>query len=213
MKEHELYKQISKQMRSLELLKNSKLPHNMELQEAKKLLEMERNQMFIDEMNRLQTEIDFKESKINPRKTHEIPDYDEQYRKFVIELENKKMQNRKAIRTEPFTLRAASRTRKSSVNKVDVKFNRSNSSMSRLNKSLSQSMDSLPIKYTESQRLRESLNKGKIDDIVRKEMQKEHIEKIKKIRMKKLHSQIQDKAHYDPKMVEKSIERQTRKLK
>ena len=74
-------------------------------------------------------------------------------------------------------------------------------------------MDSLPIKYTESQRLRQSLNKGKIDDIVKKEMQKEHIEKIKKIRMKKLHDQIQDKAHYDPTMVNKSIDRQTRKLK
>ena len=31
--------------------------------------------------------------------------------------------------------------------------------------------------------------------------------------MKKLHDQIQEKAHYDPTEVNKSIERQTRKLK
>lgn len=134
MKENELYKQINKQMRSLELLKKSKLPHNMEMQEAKKLLEIERNQMFINEINRLQKEIDIKESKINKRKTHEIPDYDELYKKFTIELENKKNQNRKHIKTAPFVLRAASRNRKSidQRNQSDIKLNRSSSSMSRL---------------------------------------------------------------------------------
>lgn len=134
MKENELYKQINKQMRSLELLKKSKLPHNMEMQEAKKLLEIERNQMFINEINRLQKEIDIKESKINKRKTHEIPDYDELYKKFTIELENKKNQNRKHIKTAPFVLRAASRNRKSidQSNQSDIKLNRSSSSMSRL---------------------------------------------------------------------------------
>jgi hypothetical protein len=134
MKENELYKQINKQMRSIELLKQSKLPHNMEMQEAKKLLEMEQNQMFIDEINRLQKEIDIKEAKINQRKTHEIPDYDEQYRKFTVELENKKNKNRKHIKTEPFVLRAVNRTRKgfNQSNQSNIKLNRSNSSMSRL---------------------------------------------------------------------------------
>lgn len=56
-------------------------------------------------------------------------------------------------------------------------------------------------------------NRGKMDDIIKKELQQEHIEKIKKIKMKKLHDQIQEKAHYDPTEVNKSIERQTRKLK
>ena len=41
----------------------------------------------------------------------------------------------------------------------------------------------------------------------------EHIEKMKKLRMKKLHEKIQETANYDPTEVEKNIERQTRKLK
>lgn len=134
MKENELYKQISKQMRALEMLKKSKLPQNMELLEAKKLLEMEQDQMFANEMNRLQKEIDMKESKINKIKTHEIPDYDECYRKFIIELENRKNQNRKNIVPQPFVLRAESRTRKKTEtnNQSNIKLNRSSSSMSRL---------------------------------------------------------------------------------
>ena len=55
--------------------------------------------------------------------------------------------------------------------------------------------------------------RSKMEDDIKKELQQEHIEKIKKLRMKKLHGQIQETAHYDPSEVNKNIERQTRKLK
>ena len=42
MQESELYKQIKSQMRALELLRQSKLPHNMELQNEKKQAEEEK---------------------------------------------------------------------------------------------------------------------------------------------------------------------------
>ena len=49
--------------------------------------------------------------------------------------------------------------------------------------------------------------------MVRKELQKEHIEKIKKLKEKKLHEQIQDKINYNPKEVSKNFDRQARKLR
>ncbi len=129
-------------MRAIELLNQSKLPHNMELLEEKKLLEIERNQLFIDEMNRLQRELSEKEKHNSSiRKTHQVPDYDELYKKFTIEMETKKAVNRKNTRTVPFVLKSASRTgcrkgcaHKDHLNQSQVKFNRSNSSMSRLSK-------------------------------------------------------------------------------
>ena len=133
LKEQELYKQINKQMRSLELLKQSKMPHNLELQQNKKLLEMERNEFFIREMNRLQKEVENKETKKNDLKTHEVPDYDELYKKFVIDMEKKKAGNRKSIKVEPFVLRAASRTRNKAQNsEIEMKRMNRSSSMSRL---------------------------------------------------------------------------------
>lgn len=220
-KEQEMYKQIQRQMRALEMLKESKLPNNMGLMEEKKLLEMERNQLFMTEMNRMHKELNDKElQQANLRKNHDVPDYDEQYKNFTIQLEKRKAFNRKNTKAAPFQLRSASRTscRKACATveakpRREAAMNRSNSSMSRLNRSVSQSMDSLPIKYTESQRLRESTNKNKLNEVVRKEMQQEHIEKMKSIRMKKLHDQIKEKSNYVPNEVEKNIERQTRKLK
>jgi hypothetical protein len=49
--------------------------------------------------------------------------------------------------------------------------------------------------------------------MVKKELQQEHIEKMKKLKEKKLHEQIQEKIKYDPKEIDKKLERQTRKLK
>lgn len=57
LQESELYKQIKNQMRALELLRQSKLPHNMELQNEKKILEDEKQQFFINEMNKLQRQM------------------------------------------------------------------------------------------------------------------------------------------------------------
>ena len=135
-----MYKQINKQIRALELLKQSKLPHNMELMEEKKLLEIERNQLFLAEMNRLHREMKEKESKnVSMRKSHDVPDYDDMYKKFTIELETRKAVNRKNTKSAPFVLRSASRTscRKScamSHSQSQIGLNRSSSSMSRLSK-------------------------------------------------------------------------------
>jgi hypothetical protein len=96
-------------------------------------------------------------------------------------------------------------------------------------------MDAFPTKSTQSQLLRESVNKlvyliciskkkiinnlnfylnrEKMNEIVRQELQKEHIEKMKRLKEKKLHEQIQEKIKYNPKEIDKKLERQTRKLK
>ena len=106
-------------MRALELLRQSKLPHNMELQNEKKQLEEEKNQFFIKEMNKLQRQMAKKESKkarSTRRHSHDVPDYDSLYKKFIVELENKKNQNRKHVRAEPFVLETASRTRNCNEN-------------------------------------------------------------------------------------------------
>ncbi|CAF1013326.1 unnamed protein product [Brachionus calyciflorus] len=218
MKELELYKQLKNQMRALELLKNSKMPNNMALYEEKKKLEQERAKLYIKEMSKLQKKVDqslkkraTSATKSRKQKTHDVPDFDAMYRKFVIELETRKAENRKNTKAEPFLLLTESRTR--AKNDEESKNIKRSNSMSRLNKSLSMSMDAFPIKYTETQKLRESITKDKLNDMVRKELQKEHIEKIKKLKEKKLHEQIQDKINYNPKEVSKNFDRQARKLR
>jgi hypothetical protein len=107
MKEEEAYKQLKARIRAIELLKQSKMPPNMELLEKKKQLEYERNQFFIKEMNRLQKEAEHNAKNHegqHKRKSYEVPDYDELYRRFVIEFERKKALSRKHTKVEPFTL-------------------------------------------------------------------------------------------------------------
>lgn len=140
LQESELYKQIKSQMRALELLRQSKLPHNMELQNEKKQLEEEKNQFFIKEMNKLQRQMNRKQSrkKNTRRHSHEVPDYDTLYKKFIVELENKKNQNRKHVKAEPFVLETALRGRncnESHNHNEKPQMSRS-SSMSRLSKLL-----------------------------------------------------------------------------
>ena len=136
MQELELYKQIKSQIRALELLKQSKLPQNMEMQNEKKKLEQERNEILLSEMNRIKKEIEKKELRKKKYKfTHEVPDYDALYKKFIIELEMKKAQNRKHTKVEPFVLRSESRSRKNSAtSKNDENVLVRSSSMSRLSK-------------------------------------------------------------------------------
>lgn len=138
-KDDDLQRRIRKQIRALELLKQSKLPHNMELQEEKKMLEVERNQMFIKEMNRLQRELNEKEKKRRHKFFHDIPDHDAKYRKFIIELETRKAYNRKNTQAKPFNLMSGTRARDcehESFYKASTQpsFARSSSSMSRLSK-------------------------------------------------------------------------------
>ena len=74
-------------------------------------------------------------------------------------------------------------------------------------------MDAMPIKNTEAQRLRESVTRGKLNGIQQRELQQEHIEKMKALRAKRLAEQIKEKANLVPNEVEQKISRQTRKLK
>lgn len=119
MKELELYKQLKNQIRALELLKQSKLPNNMQLQEEKKKLEQERAKIYLKEISRLQKKIDMSlERRTNsanknkaPRKSHDVPDHNNLYKKFTIDMEMKKAENRKDIKSEPFVLLTETRTR------------------------------------------------------------------------------------------------------
>lgn len=136
-KELELYKQLKSQMRAIELLKQSKLPNNMQLQEEKKKLEQERAKIFIKEVSKLQKKIDKSlerrarsANRNKPsRKSHDVPDFNTMYKKFVIEMEMKKAENRKNTKSEPFVLLTETRTRPPKEEKSAPK--RSNS-MSRL---------------------------------------------------------------------------------
>ena len=118
-KEEELYKQIKNRMRAADLLNQSKMPTNMELMEKKKQLEQERDLLFLKEANRINKRVSTacsvaggamraKSAKVN----HEVPNYDSLYRKFVIELETRKAQNRKHTKIEPFNLLTDARFQK-----------------------------------------------------------------------------------------------------
>jgi hypothetical protein len=124
MKEEELYRQIRIRARADELLSQSKMPKNMELVEQKKLLEQERELFFMKEMNRLNKERNrmaasssasnssSARNKMKMNKSHDVPDYDAMYKKFIIELETRKAKNRKHTKVEPFNLLTEERFRK-----------------------------------------------------------------------------------------------------
>jgi protein FAM161A len=118
MKEDELYKQIKNRIRAIELLKQSKLPSNMELMEQKKMLEQERNALYLKEIHRLNKKIDTamkhtsKSAASKYRLAHDVPDYEALYKKFIIELETRKAQNRKHTKIEPFNLLTEQRFKK-----------------------------------------------------------------------------------------------------
>jgi hypothetical protein len=83
----------------------------MGLMEEKKLLEIERNQLFLTEMNCLHREMNDKQLQLKRfRSNHDVPDHDEAYRSFTVQLVRRKAANRKNTRTVPFALRSSSRT-------------------------------------------------------------------------------------------------------
>jgi hypothetical protein len=120
MKEEELYKQIKNRMRAAELLNQSKLPKNMKLNEQKKLLEHERELFFVKEMNQLAREraaasasqSAARRNKMRMNKSHDVPDHDAMYKRFVMELETHKARNRKHTKIEPFNLLTEERFRR-----------------------------------------------------------------------------------------------------
>ena len=112
MKENELYRQIRSQIRAYELLKESKLPRNMLLQEEKKRLEIERDNLIKDQMDEYKIELKKKKKSTDPRNS--IPNYDALYKKFIADLEAKKAQNhmKKPVQCKPFTFHTKEKMRK-----------------------------------------------------------------------------------------------------
>jgi hypothetical protein len=100
MKEEELYRQIRKQIRSNELLQKSKMPRNMELQKLKKELEVQRDLM-LNTPNNTRPPIGNR----NAKKSYNVPNYDELYKRFMQEFEAKKAasQNIYAKAPRPFS--------------------------------------------------------------------------------------------------------------
>lgn len=64
--------------------------------------------------------------------SHDVPDYDALYRKFIIEMEQRKADNRKNTKQEPFTLLTESRTRPSKNTESRENSLRKSDSLSRL---------------------------------------------------------------------------------
>lgn len=65
------------------------------------------------------------------RKSYDVPDYDALYKKFIVELETKKAENRKITKAEPFALSTDNHQRSRND---DSKGLRKSNSMSRLSK-------------------------------------------------------------------------------
>lgn len=120
-KEQELYRQIRNQIRAYETLKESKLPRNMELFEEKRRLEIEREierENFIKEQMELASKFKVKNEKLakSSKLSTSIPNYDELYKKFATELEQRKAESQKKTTIcKPFKF---SSTNKNKLRKV-----------------------------------------------------------------------------------------------
>jgi hypothetical protein len=110
MKEEELYRQIRKQIRSNELLQKSKMPRNMALQKLKKELEIQRDAM-LNTPNNTRPPL----ANQKTRKSYIVPNYDELYKKFMMEFEEKKAANQKnkAKAPKPFSFDSKNEKRNS----------------------------------------------------------------------------------------------------
>lgn len=124
---NEELKRMKSKIRAMEMLKNSKMPKNLELQhKMNKLKRMNSMSRSHDALHRL----DNRRASLD--RSHEIPNYDKLYRKFMTEFEFRKAQNKKNTEIKPFVLRSASRARnrQNRDNKADRKVTRSKSLMS-----------------------------------------------------------------------------------
>ena len=109
-KEEELYKKIKSQIRSHNLLKSSKLPKNMRLLKDKKRLVDERQSFSSAELNKLMKS---KENSKKVRKSYDVPNYDDLYKKFASEVEAKRYAGQsKTTVCKPFSLHTNDRAKK-----------------------------------------------------------------------------------------------------
>jgi hypothetical protein len=121
-------RQIKSKIRAMEMLKKSKLPKNLELQHKKNRIKRMNNMLQSKEVND-----DYKRHHEHHHvaKYHDVPNYDELYRKFMTEFEFKKAQKKKNTTVKPFVLRSASRTRNVPIeNKKKPSISRSMSMLS-----------------------------------------------------------------------------------
>jgi hypothetical protein len=112
-KEEELYRKIKAQIRSHKLLKSSQLPKNMRLLRDKKKLEEERKSFSSAELKKL---IKSEESSKKVRKSYDIPNYDDLYKKFATEVEAKRYAGQsKTTVCKPFSLHTNDRAKKKAI--------------------------------------------------------------------------------------------------
>jgi hypothetical protein len=112
-KEEELYRKIKAQIRSHKLLKSSQLPKNMRLLKDKKKLEEERKSFSSAELKKL---IKSEESSKKVRKSYDIPNYDDLYKKFATEVEAKRYAGQsKTTVCKPFSLHTNDRAKKKAI--------------------------------------------------------------------------------------------------
>ena len=96
-------------MRALELLKKSKMPKNMLVQQTKRRSAAEQASFFPNDSYAATNH--HQPHHQHHHHNHDVPDYDEMYRRFVVDFEKKQAEARKTIKVEPFKRLTETRAR------------------------------------------------------------------------------------------------------
>ena len=204
MEEKSLYRSIKKQIRSKELLRQSRLPFSMEQRQAR--LKQHTRSMSATDLSRVGRE----EYTFKPKTNgYYIPNYDKLHEKFVRETEQVR-KTRPPTKCQPFLLYTnLIPSRKDKVlddirSEEEMKHlqtfqikgkqlpTKSTSGMN-LSASLQQN-EAIPTKTTESQRLREAIGKKKRRDDEFRNRFEENFQRSRSTREKRLREKIRDRA-------------------
>jgi len=107
MLEEEEYRNIRKRMRAKELLRSSSLPRSMKLKGKDYTYGRQRHEQY--EKRAKQAGLT-NEHKFQPRINRTLPDFDEQYERFMKEMSERKHMQREATVCKPFNLRTSAQT-------------------------------------------------------------------------------------------------------
>ncbi|CAF0894447.1 unnamed protein product [Didymodactylos carnosus] len=230
MKEQNLYRHIKKQMRAKELLRQSKLPNNMHERQQKY---KHQRSSSANDLSRKFNQLGREEYTFKPKTNgYYIPDYDKIHRQFISDMESSKQMRsptkyEQFRRSQTFQIKGKQIRRASTANNPDrnttIKSQTyglndgglySSVNMS-VNKSISLQQDSIPTKMTESQRLRESVNRKKRYDDEAKELFEQSFQQTRSAKERRLREKIREKAKlYDRSLIHKTQnEQKMRKLR
>ncbi|XP_070576861.1 protein FAM161B-like [Ptychodera flava] len=202
MEEEEEYRKIRIKMRAEEMLRQSQLPKNMQVRGKEYTDGKLRHRLIQDRENRA---FITREHKFKPNVNNEIPDYDEQYKKFHKKMSKKKYE-KEATAVQPFNLRTSRiRTRKDKIlqdmeeDEKKLKEQRwpftSTRSMSPTPRgSINISDDAIPAKMTQAAQLRESMVRKSLEERVEKQKMELEQERIKRFKERKMRKYIAEKA-------------------